>query len=134
MDGYQQTLLGRALADALQELEDEQREGDSTVAALNVDGDRLFVLFDEAMRTELCDVRNSGHQTQDRRYTHETLELTGHLVAFNRYMNDWSLQACVKAYNIELNQRVADLYLPQQRQKERHEQEVAVRLKLRQRI
>ena len=119
MDGYQQTLLGRALADALQELEDEQRESDSMVAALNVDGDRLFVLFDEAMRTELCGVRNSGHETQGCRYTHETLELTGHVVAFNGYMNDWSLQACVMAYNIKLNQRVADLYLPQQHQKER---------------
>uniref|UniRef100_M4BKH3 Uncharacterized protein n=1 Tax=Hyaloperonospora arabidopsidis (strain Emoy2) TaxID=559515 RepID=M4BKH3_HYAAE len=30
------------------------------------------------------------------------------------------------AYNIKLNQRVADLYLPQQRQKERREQEVAL--------
>ncbi|KAE9108349.1 hypothetical protein PF001_g21097 [Phytophthora fragariae] len=43
IDGYRQTLLGRTLADALRDLEEERD-------ALEVDGDLLFSLFDEAMQ------------------------------------------------------------------------------------
>jgi hypothetical protein len=84
MDGYRQTLLGRALADALQELEQERGEDDE-----EVDGDLLFSLFDEAMKLELRDRRDKEHWT----FTHETLELSGQVTAFNRFMEDWSLQA-----------------------------------------
>ncbi|KAG6584880.1 uncharacterized protein IUM83_16568 [Phytophthora cinnamomi] len=110
MDGYRQTLLGRALADALRELEGE----------LELDGDLLFALFDEAMQAELR-----------RTSTHETLELAGQLTAFNRFLDDWSVQARAQPHDIRLNHCVADLHLPQQDQG--GEQEVPVRLKLRQR-
>ncbi|CAI5716585.1 unnamed protein product [Peronospora destructor] len=126
MDGYRQTLLGRALADALRELEKEQEEGKTSAEGLDIDGDYVFLLFDEAMRAELRD-RSSSQEEQARTFTHETLELTGQIIAFNRFMDDWSLRACANACDIKLNNCVAGLHLPQQGQK------VAIRLKLRQR-
>ncbi|RQM12842.1 hypothetical protein DD237_007429 [Peronospora effusa] len=125
MDGYRQTLLGRALADALRELEKEQEEGDTDAGGLKIDGDYVFVLFDKAMRAELRD-RNNSQEEQAQTFTHETLELTGQITAFNRFMEDWSLRACANACDIKLNNCVAGLHLPQQGQ------EVAIRLKLRQ--
>ncbi|KAE8892974.1 hypothetical protein PF005_g17274 [Phytophthora fragariae] len=120
MDGYRQTLLGRALADALRELEEESD-------ALEVDGDLLFSLFDVAMQAEL------GRETP---FTHESVELTGQLTAFNRFLDDWSVQARALPQDIRLNHCVADLHLPQQQGQEKDgegEQAVAVRLKLRRR-
>ncbi|KAG3097365.1 hypothetical protein PI125_g15723 [Phytophthora idaei] len=59
MDGYRQTLLGRALADALQDIEKELSgdNSDANTAVLEMDGDLLFSLFDEAMQLELLDKR-----------------------------------------------------------------------------
>ncbi|KAE9288165.1 hypothetical protein PF008_g26213 [Phytophthora fragariae] len=84
MDGYRQTLLGRTLADALRDLEEER----------------------------------------------DALELT----AFNRFLDDWSVQARALPQDMRLNHCVADLHLPQQQgQEQGGEQAVALRLKLRQR-
>ncbi|KAL4158501.1 hypothetical protein PRNP1_004277 [Phytophthora ramorum] len=125
MDGYRQTLLGRALADALQDLEKERGDHND----LEVDGDLLFSLFDESMELEL---RDSGQE--GRTFTHESLELTGKVTAFNRFLGDWSVQARVMPRDIKLDHCVADLQLPQQQNHEREEdQNVAMRLKLRQR-
>lgn len=110
MDGYRQTLLGRALADALREVE-------------RADGDLLFELFDEAMRRELR-TKTRSRQT----HTHDTLELTGRVTAFNRFMDDWNVQAQVTPRDVKLDHAVADLHLPGQQEQE---QEIPVRLKLR---
>ncbi|TYZ69074.1 hypothetical protein PybrP1_008452 [[Pythium] brassicae (nom. inval.)] len=74
MDEYRQSVLGRALADALQALE----------AAGTVDGregDAIFALFDDAVREVL----------EEARPTHEALELRAHVDAYNRFMDKWSL-------------------------------------------
>ncbi|POM63062.1 hypothetical protein PHPALM_27703 [Phytophthora palmivora] len=125
MDGYRQTLLGRALADALQDLEKERQDGDTNV---EIDGDLIFELFDEAMQLELHD-RRKDPEGMVRVFTHPSLELTGQVTAFNRFMDDWSVQARMKPQDIELNHSVANLHLPKQNQ----EQEVVMRLKLRKR-
>ncbi|KAG7396676.1 hypothetical protein PHYBOEH_001904 [Phytophthora boehmeriae] len=120
MDGYRQTLLGRALADALQEL--EQTEGVDCL-----DGDLLFSLFDEAMRLELRDSKKRTEEGQ-KTFTHGSLELSGQVTAFNRFMDDWSVQTRVASGDLKLDQGVMDLHLPPQQQRE-----VAMRLKLRRR-
>ncbi|EGZ17950.1 hypothetical protein PHYSODRAFT_455759, partial [Phytophthora sojae] len=59
---------------------------------------------------------------------------TGQLTAFNRFLDDWSVQARVLPRDITLNHCVADLHLPQQQIRgQEGEQAVAVRMKLRQR-
>ncbi|GMF66847.1 unnamed protein product [Phytophthora fragariaefolia] len=128
MDGYRQTLLGRALADALRELELELEQQQQQAPPL--DGDLLFSLFDEAVQTQL---------RQDAPFTHEALELAGQLTAFNRFLADWSVQARVRPQDVRLNHCVADLHVPPQQQQQQQQQQdgqqgVAVRLKLRQRM
>ncbi|TDH73561.1 hypothetical protein CCR75_006723 [Bremia lactucae] len=122
MDGYRQTLLGRSLADALHDI--EMNCGDADVDR-HVNGDLIFSLFDEAMMFELHDKRNA--QT----YTHDLLQLTGEVTAFNRFVDDWSVLACVKSHEIHLNRSVAIFHLRQQSQDHEKEQGIAVRLKLR---
>ncbi|KAG1695911.1 hypothetical protein DVH05_019266 [Phytophthora capsici] len=126
MDGYRQTLLGRALADALQDLE-EEGGGDE---GLEVDGDLLYSLFDDAIQFELRDRGGKKHEGVVRAFTHNSLKLTGQVTAFNRFMDDWSVLARVVPQDIQLNNGVADLHLPRQRQVQGGEQ-VAMRLKLR---
>ncbi|KAE9033324.1 hypothetical protein PR002_g8733 [Phytophthora rubi] len=104
MDGYRQTLLGRTLADALRDLEEER------------------------------DALELRRETPGRTFTHESVELTGQLTAFNRFLDDWSVQARALPQDMRLNHCVADLHLPQQQgQEQGGEQAVALRLKLRQR-
>ncbi|KAL3656779.1 hypothetical protein V7S43_018338 [Phytophthora oleae] len=123
LDGYRQTLLGRALADALQDLEKEGGGDD----ALEVDGDLLYSLFDEAMQLELRDRRGKDQENAVRTSTHESLKLTGQITAFNRFMDDWSVLARARPQDIRLNHGVADLHLPQVQEGG----QVAMRLKLR---
>ncbi|KAG3023566.1 hypothetical protein PC120_g7500 [Phytophthora cactorum] len=79
MDGYRQTLLGRALADALQDIEKELSgdNSDANTAVLEMDGDLLFSLFDEAMQLELLDKRCKDQEKPIKTFTHDSLELTG---------------------------------------------------------
>ncbi|KAG2811936.1 hypothetical protein PC116_g17615 [Phytophthora cactorum] len=93
MDGYRQTLLGRALADALQDIEKELSgdNSDANTAVLEMDGDLLFSLFDEAMQLELLDKRCKDQEKPIKTFTHDSLELTGQVTAFNRFMDDWSV-------------------------------------------
>ncbi|KAG7389037.1 hypothetical protein PHYPSEUDO_011306 [Phytophthora pseudosyringae] len=131
MDGFRQTLLGRALADALQDLEKERGGADG---GPEVDGDLLFLLFDEAVQSELRDRRCKEGEGRPRTFTHESLELKGQVTAFNRFMGDWSVLVRTKPQDIRLNHGVADLHLPMlSHEQEEEEQEVAMRLKLRKR-
>ncbi|ETM01648.1 hypothetical protein F442_01885 [Phytophthora nicotianae P10297] len=135
MDGYRQTLLGRALADALQDMEKEC-SGDSDDAnadALEMDGDLLFSLFDEAMQLELLHRDRKDQERPVRTFTHDSLELTGQVTAFNRFMDDWSVLVRMRPQDIQLNHGVAVLDLPQQNHEHEKEQEVAMRLKMRKR-
>lgn len=101
MDEYRQTLLGRALADVLQEMEAEH----SLVPEI---GDQLFSIFDGVLRDELRSVqpakpRGSNNKKKPKpnatpaadgavELTHETMQLTGHVASFNRFMETWSVQ------------------------------------------
>ncbi|CAH0521983.1 unnamed protein product [Peronospora belbahrii] len=125
MDGYRQTLLGRALADALRELEMEQEEEKIDAVDLSVDGDHVFRLFDQVMQAEL----RNGSKSQEKKgriYTHESLELKGQVVAFNRFLNDWSVQARVNTRDMKLNRSVANLHLPNEELGQ--EQEVTIKV------
>lgn len=74
MDEYRQSVLGRALADVLQDLEGG---GDLDAAA----GDALFALFDAAAREQLSETPA----------THETLALRAQTDTYNRFLDKWSL-------------------------------------------
>ncbi|RLN62695.1 hypothetical protein BBJ28_00026641, partial [Nothophytophthora sp. Chile5] len=138
MDGYRQTLLGRALADALRDLE-EASEGE-----LQLDGDRVFALFDDAMRAEL---RASSAPKKSKSpppatdpaapvFTHRSLQLTGEATAFNRFLDDWSVQARVASRDVVLDHSEADLHLstsPASSSEQQTEGSVAMLLKLRRR-
>lgn len=80
MDEYRQSVLGRALADALQAL-----EAASTVDPR--DGDEIFALFDDAMR-ELLPAAQP---------THEALELRARTEAYNRFLDKWSLAVALQS-------------------------------------
>ncbi|KAG2761951.1 hypothetical protein Pcac1_g26249 [Phytophthora cactorum] len=97
MDGYRQTLLGRALADALQDIEKELSgdNSDANTAVLEMDGDLLFSLFDEAMQLELLDKRCKDQEKPIKTFTHDSLELTGQVTAFNRW-NGSMLSSTIK--------------------------------------
>ncbi|KAF1775013.1 F1F0 ATP synthase OSCP/delta subunit, N-terminal domain [Phytophthora cactorum] len=124
MDGYRQTLLGRALADALQDIEKELSgdNSDANTAVLEMDGDLLFSLFDEAMQLELLDKRCKDQEKPIKTFTHDSLELTGQVTAFNRFMDDWSVLVRMRSQDIELNHVVAVLDLPEQRHQHEEEQ------------
>ncbi|KAG3146327.1 hypothetical protein PI126_g13366 [Phytophthora idaei] len=124
MDGYRQTLLGRALADALQDIEKELSgdNSDANTAVLEMDGDLLFSLFDEAMQLELLDKRCKDQEKPIKTFTHDSLELTGQVTAFNRFMDDWSVLVRMRSQDIELNHGVAVLDLPEQRHQHEEEQ------------
>ncbi|CEG44978.1 uncharacterized protein PHALS_01301 [Plasmopara halstedii] len=126
MDGYRQSLLGRALADALQDLEKEQYENGADISGNTgkLDGDLLFTYFDQAMQLELSD---NGQENLTQTFTHDLLKLTGRVTAFNRFENDWSLLAQVRSQDIHLDHSLLNLHLPH----EHHEQELSMRLKLR---
>ncbi|RLN92975.1 hypothetical protein BBJ28_00024206 [Nothophytophthora sp. Chile5] len=136
MDGYRQTLLGRALADALRDLE-EASEGE-----LQLDGDQVFALFDEAMRAELRDSSASRKSRRPRpaadpaapAFTHRSLQLTGEATAFNRFLDDWSVQARVASRDVVLDHSEADLHLSTSPASSSEEEgSVAMLLKLRRR-
>lgn len=98
MDEYRQTLLGRALADVLQEME----AAHSLVPEI---GDQLFAIFDGVLRDELRFVQPAKTRGSSKKkpkhnaipaadaveLTHETLQLTGHVTSFNRFMDTWSV-------------------------------------------
>lgn len=105
MDGYRQSLLGRALADVLQSLEAE-----------GIDGDEVFALFDDAAREELsaglhaASSRRRRAQGGDQEgkdpgsvFTHKTMELSARLRSFNRFEDKWSLQAEVPSGGLLLD-------------------------------
>lgn len=125
MDGYRQTLLGRALADALRKVE-------ASGAAGSVDGDAAFELFDEAVRAELAaglrassrrrkrlkttaaggqapgdadaDGDGAGEEEADAPvFTHRSLALDARLRSFNRFEDRWSLQAGVRSGGLRLD-------------------------------
>lgn len=98
MDEYRQTLLGRALADVLQEM-----EGSHSLAPEI--GDQLFSIFDDVLHDELRSVRPARSRSSKKKpkpnetpaadgaveLTHEILQLSGHVASFNRFMETWSV-------------------------------------------
>lgn len=129
MDGYRQTLLGRALADVLREM-----EADSS----GIDGDEVFAVFDEVMREELTAAVRATKQRETKShqqaasatapptrskapatseaaqdatataaapavFTHQSMEVTAKLESFNRFADDWSLQAAVASGDLVLD-------------------------------
>lgn len=124
MDGYRQTLLGRALADALREIEATGGE-----SATTIDGDAVFALFDKAVSEELAaGLRASGRRRKKHKadsatakkggtgnaseedagvpppvFTHRSLALDARLRSFNRFEDKWSLQAAVPSGGLVLD-------------------------------
>ncbi|KAF1327272.1 hypothetical protein FI667_g7782, partial [Globisporangium splendens] len=104
MDEYRQSVLGRALADVLQELEAPPSAVDASI------GDTLFSLFDEAIRAELQQPtathkrqrtasgapQEISTRTPPPVFTHESMELQGNVKSYNRFMDKWSVHAAIE--------------------------------------
>lgn len=117
MDEYRQSLLGRALADVLQELE-ASSDMDPRV------GDTLFSLFDDAIQEEFQQQQQhkSAQQEKQQRgapdetiaplFTHETMELRGAVTSYNRFMEKWSIHATVADDGLQLDHALVDLHAP----------------------
>jgi hypothetical protein len=94
MEEYRPTLLGRALADVLQEME---RDG----AIAEADSDVLFAMFDHAMRAEFAAAEPKPRKseapptapTAPPLFTHRSMDLQGTAQSFNRFMDKWTVHA-----------------------------------------
>ncbi|KAJ0409998.1 hypothetical protein ATCC90586_009675 [Pythium insidiosum] len=102
MDKYRATLMGRALADVLQEMESSQQLRPE-------ESDLLFELFDATIQEELdaaaaplpagsntgANVGADDTVSRPTVFTHERMDVEGHVRSYNRFMDKWSVHVAL---------------------------------------
>jgi hypothetical protein len=112
MEEYRSSVLGRALADVLQEIM-ENLPPSATLTENGRDiGDEMFQLFDEILQEEFKKANKKDSNAMPNTFTHANLHLHGQVNAYNNYENQWSVECQVQQEDLRLGPRALSLDLP----------------------